>query len=237
MKPQTSSRDEGGTVQAGRGSAWIYPLKHTFLPPKIGCRQSLKKPLGQVMATVYSPVLLFFSQDEIIWSTELSSSFLRERIYVAQAGLHPHWASWVLGFQAGTLMPGPDRKCSRTFIFKEPSSRCLPYCNHFTGFVILFCQNQDGSMGMITVAQIVYKETILRKNLMSQSLLSLALELDNKMTSKVNDSCPFFRATSPSFKAWKLHPELRRPCASSKGNNRVRAGQGAGLSFHLSATG
>lgn len=71
---------------------------------------------------------------------------------------------------------------------------------------------------------------------MSQSLLSLALELDNKITSKVNDSCPFFRATSPSSKAWKLHPELRRPCASSKGNNSVRAGQGAGLSSHLSAT-
>lgn len=31
-------------------------------------------------------------------------------------------------------------------------------------------------------------------------LICLALELDNKITSKVNDSCPFFRATSPSFK-------------------------------------
>lgn len=40
------------------------------------------------MATMYSLVLLFFSQDEIIRSTELSSSFLRERICVAQAGLH-----------------------------------------------------------------------------------------------------------------------------------------------------
>lgn len=55
-------------------------------------------------------------------------------------------------------------------------------------------------MGMITVAQSVYKETILRKNLMNQSLLiNLALELDNKINSKVNDSCPFFRVTSPSF--------------------------------------
>lgn len=129
-----------------------------------------------------------------------------------------------------------SRKCSRTFVFKEPSSRFLPYCNHFTGFVILFCQNQDGSMGMITVAQIVYKETILRKNLTSHSLLSLALELDNKITSEVNGSCPFFRASSPSFKAWKLHPELRRPCASSKGSNSIWGGQGAGLSSHLSAT-
>lgn len=35
---------------------------------------------------------------------------------------------------------------------------------------------------------------------MNQSLLiNLALELDNKINSKVNDSCPFFRVTSPSF--------------------------------------
>lgn len=80
---------EGGTVQTGRGSAWTYLWKHDFLPSTIGCRQSLlKKPGGRVMATMYSLVLLFFSQDEIIRSTELSSSFLREKICVAQAGLH-----------------------------------------------------------------------------------------------------------------------------------------------------
>lgn len=37
-------------------------------------------------------------------------------------------------------------------------------------------------MGMITVAQSVYKETILRKSLMNQSLLiNLDLQLDNKV--------------------------------------------------------
>lgn len=54
-------------------------------------------------------------------------------------------------------------------------------------------------MGMITIAQSVYRNYI-EENLMNQSLLiNLALELDNKINSKVNDNCPFFRVTSPSL--------------------------------------
>lgn len=45
------------------------------------------------------------------------------------------------------------------------------YCSHFIGFVILFCHNQGGFMGMIIVAQSVYKETTFRKSLINQSLL------------------------------------------------------------------
>lgn len=120
--------------QAGRGSAWIYLLKHTFLPPKTGCRQSLKKPLGQVMVTMYSPVLLF-SQGEIIWSTE-PSSLLRERIYVA--GLHPHWASWVLGLQAGTLMPSPVENAQELSSLKSPVQDSCPTVTTLQGLWFSF---------------------------------------------------------------------------------------------------
>lgn len=78
---------------------------------------------------------------------------------------------------------------------------------------------------MITVAQSVYKETILRKTLMNQSLfINLELQLDNKMNSKVNDSCPFI------FRIWKLHHELRGPGASL---NRSRSCMSRGRNADL----
>lgn len=78
---------------------------------------------------------------------------------------------------------------------------------------------------MITVAQSVYKETILRKTLMNQSLfINLELQLDNKMNSKVNDSCPFI------FRIWKLHHELRGPGASlNRSSSCMSRGRNADL--------
>lgn len=60
---------------------------------------------------------------------------------------------------------------------------------------------------------------------MNQSLLiSLALELDNKITSKVNDSCPFFRATSPSSKDGK-HTLSGEDPVHPLGDSRARQGR------------
>lgn len=94
------------------------------------------------MVTVCSPVLLFSSQDEMSKNIELS--FLRDRVYVAQAGLQ--LTIILIGllecWDSRHVPPCLVLECFG-FIFEEPSSRCpYPHCSHFIGFVILVSESR-----------------------------------------------------------------------------------------------